>query len=132
MSLNEAIDSLGTGAYTVTRTTGETIVDGILVPGTTSTFSINAVIEPATGLQRVTGGFEMISGYDGQKTQDVQVVYTRTQLNVRTPTTAPDQVTFRGRQYIVFRCEPWDLASYGSNNEVHYRALMTLDNDGAA
>jgi hypothetical protein len=132
MSLNESIDSLATGTYTVTRTAGGSYTDGIFTPGNTSTFTITAVIEPATGLQRVTGGFEMISGYDGQKTQDVQVVYTRTELKTRTPLTGPDKVTFRGRQYVVFRCEPWDLAKDAANNEVHYRALMTLDNDGAS
>lgn len=132
MSLNESIDSLATGTYTVTRTAGGSYTDGIFTPGAASTFTITAVIEPATGLQRVTGGFEMISQYDGQKTQDVQVVYTRTELKTRTGTTGPDKVTFRGRQYIVFRCEPWDLAKETTNNEVHYRALMTLDNDGAS
>ena len=132
MSLNEAIDSLGTGTYTVTRRGAGTYTDGIWTVGSSSTFTIDAVVEPATGLQRVTGGFEMISSYDGQHTNDVQVIYTRTELKARSPSTSPDLVTIRGRQYTVFRCEPWDLAKDGSNNEVHYRALCTLDADGAS
>lgn len=132
MSLNESIDSLATGSYTVTRRATGTTTDGIYTPGGSSTFSITAVVEPATGLQRVTGGFEMISSYDGQHANDVQVIYTRTELKVRSRTTEPDLVTIRGRQYTVFRCEPWDLAKDGANNEVHYRALCTLDNDGAS
>lgn len=132
MSLNESIDSLATGDYLVTRTATGTWLDGIYTEGGTTTFTIRAVQEPATGLQRVTGGFEMISGYDGQHTNDVRVVYTRTELKVRTPTTAADKITIFGRQYTVFRCEPWDLAVEATSNEIHYRALCTLDNDGAS
>jgi hypothetical protein len=132
MSLNESIDSLATGDYTVTRKAVGTFTDGIYSGGgSTTTFTIRAVQEPATGLQRVTGGFEMISGYDGQHTNDVRVLYTRTELKTRSQTTEADRVTINGRQYTVFRCEPWDLAKDASNNEVHYRALCTLDTDGS-
>lgn len=132
MSLNESIDSLATGDYTVTRTLKGAYVDGIYTPGATSTLTIRAVMEPATGLQRVVGGFEMISGHQGRTTNDIRVLYTRTQLFAQTPTHDPDLVTINGRQFTVFRCEPWDLAKDAANNEVHYRALCTLDNDGAA
>jgi hypothetical protein len=133
MSLNETIDSLATGDYTVTRKTVGTTVDGIYLDnGTTTTFTIRAVNSPATGLQRVVGGFEMISGYDGQHTNDIRVLYTRTELYARSRTHNPDRVTISGRQYTVFRCEPWDLAQDATNNEIHYRALCTLDTDGSA
>lgn len=132
MSLNESIDSLATGTYTVTRRATGSYTDGNYTAGSASTFTISAVVEPATGLQRVTGGFEMISMYDGQHTNDVQVVYTRTELKARSPGTEPDLITIRNRQYTIFRCEPWDLAKDGANNEVHYRALCTLDTDGAS
>lgn len=133
MSLNETIDSLATGDYTVTRKAVGTTVDGIYLDnGATTTFTIRAVNEPATGLQRVVGGFEMISGYDGQHTNDIRVLYTRTELYVRSRTHNPDRVTINSRSYVVFRCEPWDLAKDASSNEVHYRALCTLDTDGAA
>jgi len=132
MSLNESIDSLATGDYTVTRRATGAWVKGIYTPGASSTFTIRAVMEPATGLQRVVGGFEMISGYDGQHTNDIRVLYTRTELKVRSPNTEPDLVTINGRQYTVFRCEPWDLAKDAANNEVHYRALCTLNTNGAS
>lgn len=131
MSLNESIDSLATGDYVVTRRATGTTVKGIYTPGATTTLTIRAVMEPATGLQRVTGGFEMISGHDGQHVNDIRVLYTRTQLLTRTRTNEPDLVTINSRQYTVFRCEPWDLAKDGANNEVHYRVLCTLDTDGA-
>jgi hypothetical protein len=132
MSLNESIDSLATGTYSVTRKSGGSWADGIWSPGGTTTFSIVAVCEPATGLQRVTGGFEMVSGYDGQHVNDVRVLYTRTELRVRRGSQEPDTVTINGKPYTVFRCEPWDLAKDGASNEIHYRALITEDVDGAS
>lgn len=127
MALNESIDSLATGDYVVTRTLVGSYVDGIYTTGSSSTFSINAVMEPATGLQRVVGGFEMRSGDDGQRVNDIRVLYTRTELYTRRPTHEADKVTIAGRQYTVFRCEPWDL-----DGEVHYRALATLATQGAS
>lgn len=132
MSLNESIDSLATGDYTVTRTVKGTYTNGVYTAGGTSTFTMRAVMEPATGLQRVVGGFEQIALPSGRHTNDIRVVYTRTELFAQTRTHDPDRITHNGRQYTVFRCEPWDLAKDAANNEVHYRALCTLDTDGAA
>lgn len=132
MALNDSIDSLATGQYTVTRKTKGTYTDGIYSGGgTTTTFAISAVQEPATGLQRVVGGFEMRAGEDGQKSNDIRVVYTRVELFTRSDAYEPDLISINGRNYTVFRCEPWDLASYEANNEVHYRALVTRVTQGA-
>lgn len=133
MSLNDTIDSLATGRYTVTRTTAGSYVDGVwsLSGSTVTTFIISAVQEPATGLQRVVGGFEMRSAEDGQHVVDVRVLYTRTELYPRNDSYEPDTVTINGRQYTVFRCEPWDLAYYESSNQVHYRVLCTRKTQGA-
>lgn len=128
MALNESIDGLLTGTYTVTRRAVGTMVDGIYSGGgATTTFAMPAVVEPATGLQRVVGGYEMRSDNDGQRTNDIQVIYTRTELYTRRPTHEADLVTIGGRQYTVFRVEAWNLSG-----EIHYRALATLKTAGAS
>lgn len=128
MPLNESIDGLLTGTYTVTRQLVGTYTDGIYSGGgTTSSFTVEAVVEPATGLQRVVGGYEMRMDDDGQRTNDIQVIYTRTELYTRRPTHEPDLITIKGRQYTVWRVESWDLSG-----EVHYRALATLKTSGAS
>lgn len=132
MSLNDSIDSLATGQYTVTRRTNGTYTDGIYSgPGTTTTFLISAVQEPATGLQRVVGGFEMRTGEDGQRSNDIRVIYTRIELLTRSDGYEPDLISINGRNYTIFRCEPWDLAYYEGSNEVHYRALASRVTQGA-
>lgn len=126
--LNESIDSLATGDYTVTRRLAGTFTDGIYNGGgATSTFTINAVVESATGLQRVVGGNETRADDSGQRTNDIRVIYTRTELFTRTPTHEPDLITIKGRQYTIWRVEPWDLTG-----EIHYRALATLKTSGGS
>jgi hypothetical protein len=126
--LNESIDSLATGTYLVTRQAVGSYADGIYNGGgATSTLTIEAVVEPATGLQRVVGGDETRSIASGQHTNDIQVVYTRSPLYARTPTNEPDLITIRSRQYTVWRVESWDLSG-----EVHYRALCTLKTAGGS
>ncbi len=126
--LNDSIDSLATGDYVVTRRAVGSFTDGIYNGGgATTSFSINAVMEPATGLQRVVGGQETRADDDGQRTNDIRVLYTRTELFARTPSYEPDLVTIGGRQFTVWRVEMWDLSG-----EVHYRALCTLKTSGGS
>ena len=131
MSLNESIDALATGTYTVTRRLKGSYTDGIYTAGSSSTLTISAVVESATGLQRVVGGFEMRTDNDGQHANDIRVIYTRTELFTRSDSYEPDLISLNGRNYTIFRCEPWDLAFYETGNEVHYRALATRVTQGA-
>lgn len=123
--LNESIDSLATGDYTVTRTLLGSFTDGVYTSGATSTLSINAVVESATGLQRVVGGYEMRMDAQGQRATDIRVIYTRTELLTRNHTHEPDRIQIDGDDFTIFRCEPWDLTG-----EVHYRALATRATQG--
>ncbi len=129
MSLLDVIDSLASDTnITVTRRTGGTMVDGIWVPGTPTTFLIPAAsIQPATGMQRVVGGAEMRQDEQGQHTDDVRAVYTYTELKNRRPGIDPDQVTFDGGIWIVTRVERWQL-----NSEVVYKCMMTRETRGAS
>lgn len=132
MSLNETIDALATGTYTVTRRLVGTYTDGVYSgPGASSTFSISAVLSPATGLGRVFGGFEMITDESGRKIHDIRVLYTRTELYTPNGTYEADLVTLNGRQYTVYIVEPWDLAYYETSNEKHYKVLLTRVTGGS-
>lgn len=132
MSLNDSIDALATGTYTITRRARGTYTDGVYSgPGATTTFTISAVQESATGLQRVTGGDETRADEQGRRTNDVRVIYTRTQLFAESDAYEPDIITINGKQYRIWRCEPWDLAYYEGSNEVHYQALATKITQGS-
>ena len=126
MPLVDTIDSLGTGTYTVTRRGRGTITDGVYTRGTiTSTFSIVAVVQPATGMQRVVPGKDMLAHDDGQTVDDVLALHTETLLFPPTPTGEADYVTLDSAQWIVFRVEKWDLAG-----QVFYRAVIARDTAG--
>lgn len=140
MSLLETIESLATAGglsgkseYTVTRTTVGTMTDGVYVrDGTVSTFPITAIIQPATGMQRVVGGMDMRSDERGEHTDDVRQLYTEAFLHGRLSTHDPDVVTITGTadsdgDWTVFRAEPWELSG-----QIFYRVVITRRTLGAA
>lgn len=53
MSLAHAIAIFQTGSYTVTRTAAGTHTAGRYTPGSTSTFTVDAVVQPVTGREFV-------------------------------------------------------------------------------
>lgn len=128
MSLNDSIDSLLTDTgIVVTRCAPGTLVDGIYTAGAPSTFTIDAVVQPAYNLNRVIGGSNLSALVDGQKATDVRQLHTRTELFVLTeahPT--PDVLTFQGSDWVVARVERWDLSG-----EVHFHVVAArLTNSG--
>jgi len=129
MALMDVIDSLYSDHdLVVTRRTGGAMVNGIWVPGTASTFLLpSASVQPATGMQRVVGGRDMLHDEQGQRTVDVRVIYTYVELKCREPGIDPDQIAFEGGAWVVVRAERWVL-----NTEVIFRSLMTRETRGAS
>ncbi len=129
MSLPGVIDSLASDrGLVITRRTGGSMVDGIWSPGSPSTFTLpTAIIQPATGMQRVVGGRDMRQDEQGQYTVDVRVIYTSIELKARESGIDPDQLAFDGSTWIVVRVETWVL-----NNAITYRSLITRETLGAA
>lgn len=127
MSLTDVIGSLATGNYLVTRHAHGTVADSIYTTGAVTTFTIEACIQPATGLQRVTGGRDMRSKEDGQLIDDMRVMFTTTKLTCQdsVPGQDPDIVTFDDGEFLVFRVEPWDLGG-----DVYYHCVMTRRGGG--
>ena len=127
MSLNDTIDDLVTDTILVTRQTSKTFVNGIATAGSTSTLTIDAVVQPAFNLNRVIGGANLYGEVDGQHATDVRQLWTRTLLYTRSPTTEPDMLTFQGRNWTVARVEKWVLG-----DQTHYHVVASAQTGGAA
>lgn len=110
MSATDAIGSLATGSYTVTRHAAGTRVQGRSVPGAVSTFSIIASVQPVTGRQ-------LQDLPEGQRGTETIAIYTRTELKTRSADSEPDLVDNEGVPFEVVRVERWRAFS-----DVHYRA----------
>ncbi len=127
MSLLRTIKNLNTGTYLVTRRGVGTFVDGIYVPAATTTFSITATVEPASGFSRVVGGKDWRSQADGEHVDEVRAMYTATQLYTRTPTSDPDYVTIEGAQWLAMRIEQWTL-----KKNTYWRVILTKETFGGS
>jgi hypothetical protein len=131
MSVNESIDSLSNATLTVTRTTTTgAYVDGIWVKGASTTFTIDAVIQPAFNLNRVIGGADLEGNVENQSVVEIYQVHTRTQLFTRKkgpPAIEPDLIEYDDAQWTVARVEEWDI-----DGEVHYHAVITRVTHGAS
>ena len=113
MSVLPCIQTFKTGSYTVTRTDPRTLVMGRVSAPSTSTFSIDAVVQPMPGrdLERLPEGF---------RSEDMRVLWTDTEL--KTPGTAQeaDKVDIDGELYQVEQVQIWD------HDGVHYRVMVRL------
>ncbi len=128
MSLDESIDALITDTLVVTRHAVGTYTAGIYATGAVTTFTCDAAVQPAFGLNRVVGGADLGAKVDGQHVTDVRDFFTRTFLKTRTPTTDPDVITgFEGADWTVARVEKWNLSG-----EVYYRCLISKITGGAS
>ncbi len=127
MSLNDSITELANETLTVTRTAVGSFVAGIYVTGAATTFSIEAVVQPAFNLNRVIGGSDLQAGLDNQRVETIYQVHTATELLGRDTTKDPDVVTYKGAPFTVARAEEWNL-----DGEVHYHCVITKQTQGAS
>lgn len=137
MSILDSITDLQTDeatGYTITRRAQGTWADGVYTRGAVvALVPIVASVQPATGLQRVVGGTDMRQDAAGYTVVDVRQMFTETKLFAQhdqdgyDPAYEPDEMTYRGRPYLVFRVEEWELSG-----DVYYRATMTCLLKGAA
>lgn len=95
MSLADAVISLKTGTYTVTRVAASTYdAQGHAVAGSESTLKITAAIQP-------TSGDELERLPEGMRTGETIAIYTKTPLITKSDTNGPDVVTYNGQDYEV-------------------------------
>lgn len=95
MPLRDSITAFSTGTYTVTRTATGMRVEGSYVPGATSTFSIDASIQPVTG-RNVKGMPE------GRRPEELRVVFTTTELIAGDPGHGMGDV-------VTYKSEAWEV-----------------------
>lgn len=112
MALRGAIGSLSTGVYTVTRTAPGTYdANGKFVAGATSTLAgVVATVQPVSGRQ-------LRDVPEGQRGDELRVIYTETELWPRTPSQAGDRITLDGEAWVIVRAERWQ-----GLGGVHWRA----------
>ncbi len=131
MGLLESIDAFtppgAAGTHTVTRRPVAPMVSGKYVAGTASTFTVTGPIQPATDMQRVVGGKDMLSGIENRHVDDVRSLYCATELFVQSPTHEADMIAFAGANWTVFRCEPWNFSG-----EEFWLAILTRETGGAS
>jgi hypothetical protein len=101
MNVAALIARFATGSYTVTRTVASTYSSaGILVPGGTSQITIQACIEPTSGLDLEVAAASQIDG-------ETRALYTTSQLVARSPANDPDIVTIDSEPWVVFNAARW-------------------------
>jgi hypothetical protein len=110
MSLADTLARFSTAAadgtpsgYVVTRTPAGSYVNGRYTPGTPTTFTIDAVVVPASGR-------EIKALPEGQFAEDTKTLWTSTALVTMSPTTIPDTLVIAGDTYSVAKIEgPWNM-----------------------
>jgi hypothetical protein len=107
MSLSDAILSLSTGTYTVTRPGAGTWTNGVFVEGTASTFQIQASVQPASAR-------DLLRLPEGERTSDVIAIYTPTELRASSQPdrTLSDRITYRGALYELEHVEFWESGGF--------------------
>jgi hypothetical protein len=101
-----------TGTYTVTRTVAGSYVQGRYVPGGTTTLNVDASVQPITGR-------DLLALPEGQRTEEMRVVFAKTELRTRGPSNDPDRLTIDGEAWEVRNVERWQGLA-----ETHYRAVV--------
>lgn len=113
--LTGSILGLRTGTYTVTRRGGGTYdADGYHVAGSSSTFSIDAVVQP------YAGGRRMLPLPEGVRAEDVRHVHTTTALRTRDNAGEADAIAIGGEVYYAWAVE----GPYTLGGSTHYEAYV--------
>ena len=91
------------GGYQVTRIAAGSMTQGRYVAGSTTTFTIDAVVVPSSGREiRVLP--------EGQFAEDTKILLTSTPLVTMSPTNVPDTVVITGDTYSVAAISgPWNI-----------------------
>lgn len=120
MSLLDVIGRFRTAtSYTVTRAGAGTYTAGRYVAASPSTFTITASVQPVTGR-------ELLALPEGQRAEDLRVLYTATALRTRDANGAADSIAIGGENYTVIRVETWSGVTAG-----HYRVTVARQTAGA-
>jgi hypothetical protein len=103
--------SFNTGTYIVTRYTPGALVDGIPLADATSTFNIDASVQPLSGraLQDLP---------EGMRADDNRWVFTESEIRTVQTTNHPDTIEINGESYRAIKSEYFNVLSD------HYRVTV--------
>lgn len=110
--LQGVIARRNTGTYTVTRETDGADVDGRWVPGSTTTLSVDASVQPVTG-----DAMEDLP--QGIRVEDVRILWTVTELRTEKSGTGADLIAIGDLSYRVFKVEYFGILSSFYRVTVH-------------
>lgn len=113
MALAHAIAIFQTGTYTVTRTAAGTTTAGRYTPGSTSTFPIDAVVQPVTG-REFTPMPESPTGHE------IKLIHCTTALQTLASGRADRVALDGGEPWVVYHAETWS-----HTGETFCRALVS-------
>lgn len=113
--LLSSIAGLRTGTYTVTRTAANTLLLGRAVAGSTSTFSIVAVVQP------YAGGRKMLPLPEGVRAEETKHIHTATALRTTDSAGEADSISIDGTTYRVWAVE----GPYTLGGSTHYEAYAS-------
>ena len=113
--LSGVVSSFQTGTYTVTRNAAGSYTEGVWSSGSSSTFTIAAVVQPALGKD-----LEIVP--EGIHASDTRKVWTTTALRTADQNQEPDTITIGGEGYRVINVLPWE----GLDGD-HYECLVAKD-----
>jgi len=107
MDLTDVIASFVTGTYTVTRRSPSAYgTDGRLDAPTTSTFTVDACVQPVTGRE-----LERMS--EGLQTAEILTIWSPVELKTQASTQDPDRISIDGDTWEVQKVERWNtLGTY--------------------
>lgn len=111
--LRGVLASFQTGTYTVRRRAAHTLTLGIVTPGTESSFTVDAVVQPLSGQ-----ALSLLPG--GMTSHNTRKLWTSTLLQAMATDVGPDIVVIGGVDYRVYQAQEWT----GLDGD-HFKALVT-------
>lgn len=113
--LLDTITSLATGSYVVTRTAPGSMTQGRFTAGATSSFSIQAVVQP------YAAGRKMLPLPEGIRAEDTKLLHTVTPLRTTDNTGDADKIVILGDTFVVWAVQ----GPYTLGESTHYEAYVT-------
>jgi hypothetical protein len=113
----DLISDFATGTYTVTRRAAATLVKGRAQPGATSTLTVTASVQPASGR-------DLLRLPEGRRSIETRVVFTATQLliGIEGAANESDLISIDGQTWEVQQVQSWRLSP--STDAPYWRCIV--------
>lgn len=102
--------------YSLTRKVAATYVNGVVSPGSESTISILASVQPVTDKEK-----QLLTLSEGLRTSELRKLWTMTPIYTEENGYAPDVVTIDAKPWVVISVKEWS----GISATPHFEALIS-------